>query len=161
LRRKPKQAPNELHSQFLPLQGGYFWLPSSRNGQVAWDVLTCHEIGFDAEVGHLDLWPTVIGRLAKIWNKDARVLRRLLKNHCYGLPRGRVTQPGNHSLILHGNDAPLLRWQDMVVRRFVLDQRAVKFVYDEHETMLTGDRKKVIEILGIALPELEQESDVD
>ena len=124
-------------------------------------MLTCHEIGFDAEVGHVDLWPAVIDRLAKTWNKDARIFQTLLKNHCYGLPRGRVTRPGKHSLILHGTDAPLSRWRDHVVRHFMIDRRAVKVMFDEHETMLAGDRKKVIEILGIALPELEQESDVD
>jgi hypothetical protein len=59
---------------------------------VTWDVLTCHEMGFDAEVGHADLWPSVIERLAKACVRDARILRRLLKDRCYGLPRGRVTR---------------------------------------------------------------------
>ena len=93
--------------------------------------------------------------------RTRRIFRTLLKNHCYGLPRGRVTRPGKHSLILHGNDAPLSRWRDHVVRHFMLDRSAVKVTFDEHETMLARDRKKVIEMLGVTLPEIEQESDAD
>jgi len=122
-----------------------------------WDVLTCHEIGFDAEVGHVDLWPAVIERLAKTWNVEARII----KDCTYGLPRGRITCPGRQSLILHGNDSPITRWQDKVIRRFDLDRRSIKVVYDEHETMLGEDRAKVIETLGISLPEIQQESDME
>jgi hypothetical protein len=40
---------------------------------------------FDAEVGHVEMWGVAIERLAIAWNKDAAVLRRTLKNCCYGL----------------------------------------------------------------------------
>jgi hypothetical protein len=118
-------------------------------------------MGFDAEVGHVDLWPAVINRLAKTWNTDARVLNGVIKDCSYGLPRGRITYPGRQSLILHGNDAPVSGWRDKVIRRFDLDRRSTKVVYDEHETMLVGDRARVIETLGISLPEIRREGDVN
>jgi len=133
------------------LEGGYYWFPSPVDGSITWDVLTCHELGFDAEIGHADLWLIVIERLATAWNKDGRVLRRLLKTHCYGLPRGRVTRPERISLILHGRDAPRPHWQERVIRRFDLDRRSVKTLFDEHETMFAEDHRLVMSALGIAI----------
>ena len=47
--------------------------------------MTCHQLGFDAEVGHVEMWTAVIDRLAAAWDKDAAVLRRLLRDRYYGL----------------------------------------------------------------------------
>jgi hypothetical protein len=106
-------------------------------------------MGFDAEVGHVDLWPSVIDRLAKTWDRDARILRRVLKDRSYGLPRGRVTRWGGRSLVLHGRDAPRTDWQESVMRRFDLDPRSVRVLYDEHETMLAEDRRQVEAAFGL------------
>jgi hypothetical protein len=77
-----------------PLRGGYYWFPTPTVGGATWAVLTCHDLGFDAEVGHVDLWPAVVERLAAVWGRDARTLRRRLIDRYTGLPRGRVTRPG-------------------------------------------------------------------
>jgi len=45
-------------------------------------LVTCHQLGFDAEVGHVEMWTAVTDRLAVAWNKDPAVLRRLLKDRC-------------------------------------------------------------------------------
>ena len=50
----------------LSLTGGYYWFPSPDIDSVTWQVLTCHELGCDADVGHVDLWILVIDRLAKL-----------------------------------------------------------------------------------------------
>src|SRR5262245_26881327 len=50
-----------------------------------------HELGHDAEVGHFDLWPSVIDRLAEVWCKDPRILGRRLRLSYTALPRGRIT----------------------------------------------------------------------
>jgi hypothetical protein len=136
--------------QIRPLAGGYYWFPSPGNDSITWNVLTCHDLGCDADVGHADLWLKVIARLAHVWNKDARSLRRL-KTHCYGLPRGRVTRRGRISMINHGNDAPLRHWLGRVIRHFDLDRRSVKPLFDEHERMFAEDRRQVMDALGITL----------
>lgn len=117
---------------------------------MTWDVISCHELGLDAEIGHDDLWPAVIERLAAAWDKDARALQRLLKDRYYGLPRGRVTRPGGRFLILHGADSPTSDWLERVIRRFDLDRRSVKVLFDEHETMMAADQKRVMTALGIS-----------
>ena len=40
--------------------------------------------------------------------------RRLIE-HCYGIPRGRVTSRGKVYLILHGNDSPIRAWKKAVI----------------------------------------------
>jgi hypothetical protein len=114
---------------------------------VSWEVLTCHDLGRDAEVGHICLWPSVIDRLAEVWRKDARVLGRRLRDAYSGLPRGRVTRPGSRSLVLHGDDAPVSDWLLRVILGFDLDRRSIRVVYDEHERMLPADRRLVAEAL--------------
>jgi hypothetical protein len=52
-------------------------------------------------------------------------------------------------LILHGKDAPVSDWLARVIRRFDLDRRSVRAVFDEHERMLPADRRLVAEALGL------------
>jgi hypothetical protein len=129
------------------LTGAYYWFPVPGEGSVTWQVLTCHDLGRDAEVGHIDLWPAVIDRLAEAWREHAGRLRRRLRDAYSGLPRGRVTRPGGRSLVLHGQDAPVSDWVSRVILRFDLDRRSVRVVFDEHERMLPADRRRVAEAL--------------
>ena len=103
------------------LIGGYCWFPIPGDGLLSWEVLSCHELGHDAEVGHIDLWPSVIDRVAEVWRKHT----------------------------LHGKDAPVSDWLARVIRRFDLDRRSVRVVYDEHERMLPLDRRLVVGTLGL------------
>ena len=89
-------------------------------------------------------------RLASAWHKDAAVLRRLLRNCEYGLPRGRVTRPGKRFLILHGEDSPCTDWLERVVLAFRLDRRSVRVLFDEHERTMAEDRRRVLEVLGVS-----------
>lgn len=50
-----------------------------------------HDLGHDHIVGHVDLWPAVIERLAA-WDEDVLSLRRWRKDCCDGLPRGQGTR---------------------------------------------------------------------
>jgi predicted transport protein len=111
--------------------------------------MTCHQLGFDSEVGHVEMWTAVLDRLGVAWGKDAAILRRLLKGHCYDLPRGRVTRPGKRFLILHGNDSPCPDWLERVILSFHLDRRSVKSLFDEHERTMAEDRATVSEVLGV------------
>jgi hypothetical protein len=133
----------------LSLTGGYYWFPTLSDSWVTWTVLTCHELGCDAEVGHVDLWTMALDRLATIWRRDARVIQKYLKNNYTGLPRGRVTEQKNRFMIFHGDDAPVPHWVPMVVSKFNLNWRSVKVLFDEHERMLPEDRSRFNEILGI------------
>ena len=130
------------------LTGGYYWFPIPGDGSSTWEVLTCHELGHDAEVGHIDLWPSVIDRLAEVWCKDPRILGRQLRLFYTGLPRGRITRFKGRSLILHGRDAPVSDWLARVIRRFDLDRLSVRVVFDEHERMLPSDRRLMAKVLG-------------
>ena len=64
MRRELERNRIESEPQIHPLDGGYYWLFYPDDGSIAWDVLTCHELGFDADVEHVDLWLAVIDRLA-------------------------------------------------------------------------------------------------
>jgi hypothetical protein len=134
-----------------PLTGGFYWLASPSYGFTAWHVLTCHDLGFGPDTGHLDLWPAVVERLAAAWGRDARALRRLLADRYTGLPRGRVTRPGRSRLILHGDDAPIPDWRERLIDGFHLEDRTHKFLHDDHERMLPYDRRRIEVALGIRL----------
>ena len=136
------------------LAGGYYWLPAPGHPTICWDVVTCHQLGFDAEVGHVDMWTAVIDQLATAWDKDPAVLRLLLKDRCHGLPRERITRPGKRFLILHGNDSLCPDWLERVILSFHLDRRSVKALFDDHERMLAEDRARVSKALGIHLGQI-------
>ena len=134
------------------LTGGYFWFPAPRDGQVEWSVLTCHDLGFDATESHSDMWPSVIERLACARGREVVPLRERLELCCYGLPRGRITQPGGRFLLIHGDDAPVSDWRTRVLRRFQLNRRSVGLCYTEHERTFAEHRTAVFGEFG--LPEL-------
>lgn len=148
-RGTPGRISPEDGSQAWPLDGGYYWLPSPGEKALAWDVVTCHDLGRDATFGHVELWPAVVGRLALAWGLDERPLRRRLKDQCYGLPRGRVTHPQGKWLLLHGADSPRPDWLVQVCTRFDLDQRSVKVLFDKHETTFAEHRWAVRDALGL------------
>ena len=56
-----------------PFTGGYYWLPAPGHPTISWDVVTCHQFGFDAEVGHVEMWTAVIDQLATAWRRIGRV----------------------------------------------------------------------------------------
>jgi len=86
-------------------------------------VYTSRDAGLDPDVGHVQLWLSVLDRLAIAWGKDRTLLRRRLEDRYAGLPRGRVTHPSRPYMILHGRDAPLIEWQGVVAIRFDLPRR--------------------------------------
>jgi len=55
-----------------------------------------------------------------------------------GPGRGRVGRPGKTSLILHGKDAPIIGWEELVIDRFRLSGRKFRILFDEHETQIPG-----------------------
>jgi hypothetical protein len=113
-------------------------------------VLCCHHLGFGPEIGHVEMWPRVIGRLAVSWSRDEGPLRKALKLCCYGLPRGRVTRPQGQFLVLHGDDAPIPDWKAPVLGGFGLGRRPVRYLSDEHERTFREHVRAVSESLGIA-----------
>jgi hypothetical protein len=134
-----------------PSSGGYYWFPTREAAGVTWKVLTCHDLGYGAETGHDNLWPSLVDRLADAWGKDRQVLARHLGDHYTGLPRGRITGPGGRFLVWHGNDAPVGNWKTRVRRAFGLESVPLKAVFDEHETTLDEDRWAVEAVLEIEI----------
>jgi hypothetical protein len=131
-----------------PLTGAYYWVPIPPLGSPTWSVVTCHDLGFDEDRGHPTIWLAVIPRLAAIWGRDPRAMRRRLGRHCYGLFRGRVTRLEKVHLINHGNDSPIPEWTEAVAQAFNLLGRRVKPVFDEHEQTLPDDVNAITRILG-------------
>jgi hypothetical protein len=134
-----------------PRTGAYYWLPLPGDPAVRWDVITCHDLGRDADVGHLRLWPEVVRRLARAWGKDPDRMVRRLGEHYAGLPRGRVTRVRGAYLVQHGDDTPTIGGLGAIEGRFGLVGRRVKFLVDEHEHMLSGDPEPVQRALGVDL----------
>lgn len=114
-----------------PFVGGYYWLPTP---------------SLDAE-----LWPRLMVPLATAWGKDARTLRRRLALCYTGLPRGRLSRHSGTFFVFQGDDSPVQIWKELVVERFRLSGRKVKFVFDEHETMIPGYPRAVENALGARL----------
>lgn len=129
--------------------GGYYWVPRPEEGRVVWEVATCHDLGFDSEIRHIDTWASVIDRLARLWGRDGGALRRALENHPYGLPRGRVTRPGKRFLINHGGDWPRGDGLERVLLAFGIEPGASRALSDEHERTMRADRAKLARALRI------------
>lgn len=148
--------PNETSPR--PRTGAYYWLPIPPLRSLTWRVLSCHDLGFDDDRSHFELWPAVIPHLATIWGRDPKAMKRRLGRHCYGLPRGRVTRPEKGYLILHGADCPIPSpdWTKMVADAFGLQGSRIKPLFDEHEQRLPGDVRALARVLGsfLALPEI-------
>ncbi len=134
-----------------PRTGAYYWLPLPGDLAVRWEVVTCNDLGREAEVGHVRLWPEVVQRLARAWGKDPERLVRRLAEYYAGLPRGRVTRVRGVYLVQHGDDTPTMGGLELIVSRFGLVGRPVKFLVDEHEHMLSGDPEPVQRALGVDL----------
>ena len=132
-----------------PLTGAYFWFPRPRQDALAWDLVTCHDFAVRDNISHREFWLNVLEHLATAWSRDPAALKRLLGDHYYGLPRGRITHPKSGYLIVHGDDAPVRGWLTLVKRKFRL--KRVKPEFDDHERMLVEDLTAVEEALGTAL----------
>jgi len=135
-REDPDRKPGLIRP--VPLSGAWYWFPRPFEDRVQWTVMTCHDLGRSPETGHVRLWPCVLERLAAAWSRDGKALVLRLGLYYTGLPRGRVSRPGKTSLILHGKDAPIAGWEELVIDRFQLSGRRVKILFDEHETQIPG-----------------------
>jgi hypothetical protein len=132
-----------------PKTGPYYWFPSPSDGSLSWSVLAAHDFELDADTGHDELWPFVLEHLAVAWGKDPAFLKRRLSLFYTGLPRGRVTKPEKLYLILHGNDAPIPSWEELVTESFHLSKGKIKTFLDEHETQIQGHSEAFNKILNV------------
>jgi hypothetical protein len=141
-----------------PMASGYYWFPVLALPAPTWTVLTCHELGCDADVGHARLSPLVLVRLAQAWPRDAGLLRKRLNDHYTGVPRGRVARCGKVYWVSHGGDSPIGAWEEAVIRSFNLQGRAVRPAFDEHELQLPYDVRAVARLLGSSRTLAERET---
>lgn len=140
----PARPASESTPRAKPFTGGYYWFPSPGPDGVTWSVVTCRDLGCRSQAGHdAELWPRLMALLAAAWGKDDRALKRKLALSYTGLPRGRVTRPEGTYLVLHGKDSPVPGWEEIVIAGYRLSGRRVKFVFDEHETMIPGHPQAV------------------
>jgi len=154
-RTNPDLPTSDQSQGTKPYRGGYYWLPIPSPDGITWSVVTCRDLGCSADAGHdADLWPRLMDPLAAAWGKDAQNLKKKLALSYTGLPRGRVTRPEKTFLVLHGKDSPIPMWEQLVIESFRLSGRKVKFIYDEHETMIPGHPQAVEVSLGFRLYEI-------
>lgn len=133
------------------LTGAFYWVPFPRPDGFVWELRTCHDLGAWDGVSHREWWPHVLEHLASAWGKDPVVLKRRLRDHHTGLPRGRITHPRPGYVIIHGDDAPVANWLKLVRLKFRLTQVEVNPEYTEHERMIGDDPRAVEKSLGVSL----------
>lgn len=148
LQQDRDQNPEQLMIN-ISLTGAYYWCPHPISGGVAWSLVTCHDLEIWDAVSHREFWPAVLEHLAKTWDKDTNVLYRRLFDHHTGLPRGRITHPKSGYVLIHGDDAPVPNWLELIKERFRLTE--VTPLYTEHERMIGDDPIAVEKILGTSL----------
>jgi hypothetical protein len=133
----------------VSLTGAYYWFPRPTSAGYSWELVTCHDLDVWDAVSHREFWPAVLEHLATTWGKDPKVLYRRLFDHHTGLPRGRITHPKTGYVVIHGDDAPVGEWLQVVKVRFRLTK--VTPCYSEHERMIGGDPAAVQQALGVNL----------
>jgi hypothetical protein len=135
----------------VPQAGPYWWLPTP-DGK--WILEKFYDSEYRGATGHDLLWDKyVIERLSVIWGKDTNKLRRSLRGHYTGLPRGRVNKVSNGWTVVHGDNAPVSSWKNQVIRAFVLTAQKdkVRFMKDDHETIIPGDPEAIQDALKVDL----------
>lgn len=134
-----------------PLTGAYYWLPSPSPEGVVWTLTTCHDLKVWDGIPHREFWPHILEILADAWDKDAKTLRRQLRDHHTGLPRGRVVHPRPDHIIIHDNNAPVDDWVEQVKSKFRTPEIQAIVEYHESEMMSRVDFQKAQEALGVSL----------
>ena len=89
------------------LTGAYYWCPHPLPEGLICNLVTCHDVNVWDGISHREFWSYVLEHLAVAWGKDAKALKRRLRDHHTGLPRGRVTHPKSGYIVIHGDDAPV------------------------------------------------------
>lgn len=159
MREAVRRHNHKLIKESRTPQSGAYWFIPLPDG--SWDIEAFYDSQF-SDTPHDQMWSRyVVERLATIWGKDHNWLRRVIGDNYTGLPRGRVNrillndEPGFS--IVHGNDFPKGCSISGVLNVFNLKsfQRAhpdqVQIYYDHHETMISGDPKRVQKALGVDL----------
>lgn len=136
-----------------PQTGAYWWLPTPDGD---WELDIYYDSEFAGNTQHIDMWRKyVVDRLAILWDKDPKVLRRQIGDHYTGLPRGRVGKAMGKYVVSHGEDVPVRNGMKKVVNAFNLGTlvRAGKVDVspDIHENMSAGDPEAVQKALGVDL----------
>ncbi len=139
------------HDLKNPLTGAYFWVPRPMSGSIGWDLVTCHDLGVPDSLSHREIGPSVVDRLAARWGREPNEFQQRLRDHYYGLPRGRVTNPKAGCVILHGNDAPLADGLTLVRVRFRLSAVNARTLFVDDEQTRAMDVRAVEEALGLSL----------
>lgn len=138
-------------ARLSPVTGAYFWLPRPVPDGIVWDLVTCHDLNVWDGVSHREFWPYVLEHLAAAWGKDAKALNRRLRDHHTGLPRGRIVHPKSGYVVIHGDDAPVPDWLNLVKGRFGLIDFEVTPEFTEHERMIGDDPEVLRKALGIPM----------
>lgn len=135
-----------------PLTGADYWVPRPGEGGVAWGLATCHDLQAWDAISHREFWPLILEVLAKEWDQDIRVLIRRLHDYHTGLPRGRIVHPKSGYVVIHGDDAPVTNWLELVKAGFGLTEVKLTPEFTEHEMMTGEDPRVVHDVLGLSLP---------
>jgi hypothetical protein len=147
-RSQPARPPSKAG----PFTGGFYWFPTPTTGPTAsanWSVVTSRDLGCDPDAGHdAELWPLLLDLLADAWGRDRKSFRRRLRQYYTGLSSGRVTKPARTFLVLHGDDAPISGWRDLVVEKYRLGSSKFTMLFVEHETQIPGHPEALAATMG-------------
>ena len=110
---------------------------------------------YGEDILHTQVWErSTAEALGEIWGLDAGTVKRI-KNHPYGVPRGRVSIGVGMVFINHGKDTPMDK--DEILRKVssefglggLVARDKVKVAFDHHEMMQKEDRNVINGVLGM------------
>jgi hypothetical protein len=132
-----------------PREGIYWWIPISEGDHDRWELFCVFETENSAGQLHAEHWPSVVRRLAAVWQKQVPEMLKALDGCYTGLPRGRVVRTRGKVPDVWGgkNDpAPTVA----IWREFHLSL-ASDYQYDPHERVFQDHAVKVQQVLGVNL----------
>jgi hypothetical protein len=135
----------------VPSMGIYYVAPMNRG----WQVMTCRYSDGGEEIDHTKFWERhVCRRLAGLWSTRVTIsfnsLSKLLKEHPYGFPRGRVVCDGAEYMVYHGSNIPKgsMVTRGQIEAIFGIKGKA-KWITDDHERCLIADKMAIRDLLAL------------
>jgi len=133
-----------------PLEGPYYWVPKQDGG---YELFSYPTEFYGENVIHTQVWERSTSEaLGEMWGLGTEEVEQI-KNHPYGIPRGRVSIGVGMIFINQGDDTGMSK--DEVLRKisseFGLQGLAargkVKVVFDNHEVMQRRDKAAIESVL--------------
>jgi len=75
-------------------------------------MMSCHDLGLLPDVGHTDIWPSVVDRLEATWGRDAGIAVPTPARTQHGSVEAAGYLAGRAFLVLHTDDTLISHWRE-------------------------------------------------